>query len=111
MRLPNRSDIKPPGLNTVIIIVFLVAWLYTEVREASQREYKWEYVKEFVSKGGRFTAEDGEELDTRVIILEKQREIDDLKKRIAVQNKLGNFYCRDPNNPACDWRSSTPYSR
>jgi hypothetical protein len=55
-----------PRLNTVIILLFFWAWLYTEIEE-KQASAEW---KAFIHAGKRFTAEDGDELRRRIEELE-----------------------------------------
>jgi hypothetical protein len=61
-----------PRLNTVILLLFFVFWLYTEIQESKARN-EWQ---EFTRAGARFTAEDGEAMSARIDRLE--RGIDEL---------------------------------
>jgi hypothetical protein len=63
-----------PSFNTVLLSCFLLAWLWTEIVESIDRDKKWDYIEGFVTKGDRFTAEDGDELKARVSRLEQQLE-------------------------------------
>jgi hypothetical protein len=61
-----------PRLNTVILLLFFVFWLYTEIQESKARN-EWQ---EFTRAGARFTADDGARMSARIDRLE--REIDEL---------------------------------
>ena len=56
----------------VLLIMFIVAWLYTEVAEHYSRDMFRETVEEFMTEGDRFTTDDGAELEKRVEKLETE---------------------------------------
>ena len=64
--------------NTVILVVFLIAWLYTEITEYQERHEIYMEFKTFQSKGGRFTEQDGEDMQARLDHLEEH--IDELSQ-------------------------------
>lgn len=71
-------------LNTVILVVFLGAWLYTEISEYQERE-AWrsksikelEEFKSFLLEGERFTLLDGRALSNRITELERKQEAEE----------------------------------
>ena len=68
MQLPN---IKFPHIKPVhvflLISVFLWVWVYTEVEERIEREKHRLAVDDFMTKGDRFTREDGKALEARLM--------------------------------------------
>ena len=60
-----------PRFNAILITVFFLAWLYTEVTEYIERDKFYVEVTDFMYKGDRFTSEDGQELLHRIEALEK----------------------------------------
>lgn len=76
----SRSSLgTAPVLNTVILMLFLVAWLYTEITEHDEREawrkqsvQELEEFKAFLLEGERFTLLDGMDLSNRVAEIEKR---------------------------------------
>ena len=64
-----------PKLNTVILILFAIAWLYTEIEEYNARaDYKQE-VDRFMNRGNRFTADEGRDMRARLEELEAEHDI------------------------------------
>jgi len=53
-----------------LLVLFWAAWLYTEISEYLERQDQWESVNQFMSKGDRFSREDGAELEARIEALE-----------------------------------------
>ena len=60
-----------PKLNTFILIVLAVAWLYTEITEYHDRQRVVAEFTSFINAGGRFTEEEGAALEQRIKELEK----------------------------------------
>jgi hypothetical protein len=58
--------------HTIILLLFFAAWLYTEIKEAFERTDYQERMEAFMSAGGRFTNEDGEELRKRIDEIEQE---------------------------------------
>ena len=67
---------KHPTLNTLILTVFALAWLYTEVTEYYERQDVYEQYRKFHDQGARFTAKRGDALESRVIVIEKRLNIE-----------------------------------
>lgn len=74
----------PSTWSTLAILMFILAWVYSEVYEAQNRETKQDRIgyqlevlnslgelQEFRSKGERFTAEEGRALEARIKALEE----------------------------------------
>ena len=57
-------------INTVLIMLFLVMWLWTEITEYEERHAIYMDFKSFHDKGKRFTAAEGDVLEARVKKLE-----------------------------------------
>lgn len=55
-----------------LLLLFWVAWLYTEVTEHYSRDTFTAEVTEFMYRGDRFTKDDGIELQMKVLSLEEQ---------------------------------------
>ena len=66
--------IPRPRINTVLIVLFLIMWLYTEVAEYNERHAIYMDFKSFHDKGKRFTAAEGDVLEARIEILEVELE-------------------------------------
>ena len=49
-----------------LLLIFWMAWLYTEISEYFAREVYYAEVEEFIHRGDRFTLEDGMALDSRI---------------------------------------------
>ena len=61
---------KFPHLNTLLIVLFLALWLYTEIEEYNERHTIYMEFKTFHDAGERFTHSDGEALKAEVAALE-----------------------------------------
>lgn len=61
-----------------VLMVFVIAWLGTEIYESYRRGHYQSEVKDFMQQGARFTAEDGAALEERIERLE-QKVLDDEK--------------------------------
>jgi thiaminase len=59
-----------------LLVLFLCAWLYTEIAEYWERDTFRKEVHDFMNarSGNRFTAEEGAMLKSRIEILEKEHE-------------------------------------
>jgi hypothetical protein len=58
----------------LLLLGFWVSWLYTEFKEAFERNDFYIEVQEFMHAGDRFTAADGATLRKRIEALERQLE-------------------------------------
>lgn len=63
-----------PRINTILIILFLLMWLWTEVSEYQERHTIYMEFKKFHDAGERFTKQDGDKLRQRVEALEDEQE-------------------------------------
>ena len=68
----DEPKIKPLHIFT-LLLVFWCAWVYTEVTEHISRSAHEAEVDAFMSRGDRFTREMGENLEKRIVELEKER--------------------------------------
>lgn len=68
MKLP---EIVPAHIMT-LLVVFWVAWLYTEISEMYERNAMYSEVMYFMHKGDRFTQAEGDELEARILALESE---------------------------------------
>ena len=59
------------GITLGLIILFLIAWVYTEVSEHLNRDKFKAEVIDFMDRGNRFTQEDGDALIRRLDDLEE----------------------------------------
>jgi len=64
------SDVNPAHI-FILLFAFWAMWLYTEISEHGQRDAFNSEVKTFMTRGGRFTAEDGAALEQRIENLER----------------------------------------
>lgn len=55
-----------------LLLLFWVAWLYTEVTEYYSRDTFTAEVTEFMYRGDRFTKDDGDALKMKILSLEEQ---------------------------------------
>ena len=55
-----------------LVLIFWLAWLYTEVSEKLERDAFQNEVDEFMHKGGRFTHDDGAKLERRITEIEER---------------------------------------
>ena len=66
-----------PKIKAIHVFAFLLffwcAWVYTEVTEYISRSAHEPEVDAFMSRGDRFTREMGENLEKRIVELEKER--------------------------------------
>lgn len=59
MQFPSK---KYSLINTLLISLFLIMWLYTKITEYNERTAHQIKVDNFMTRGDRFTADDGERL-------------------------------------------------
>ena len=62
------------SLTLMLLVLFLLVWSWTEITEYQNRTDFVQGVTEFVSKGDRFTKQDADLLEARVLVLEKEKE-------------------------------------
>ena len=66
------SDVNPMHV-FALLFCFWVMWLYTEISEYHSRSVFNDEVNRFMTRGDRFTAQDGEKLRRRIEALEESR--------------------------------------
>jgi hypothetical protein len=58
---------KFPRVNTILILIIFMAWIYTEIDEQKART-EW---RAFIEEGSRFTGKDGDLIAARICRLER----------------------------------------
>jgi hypothetical protein len=67
--MPMFRNVQPKHV-ALLVFVFWMSWLYTEISEYGKRSEFEQNVSDFMHKGKRFTYDDGEALKARVKVLE-----------------------------------------